>query len=87
MVPKTFLITPYHSLSVYLSWYGSYTMHDTILALKGESNVVSELAKLMVNSIAGSLETQSIWDGDTMDLNIWVTMQLAHSVTPSDSGW
>jgi hypothetical protein len=29
MVPKTFLITPYHSLSVYLSWYGSYTMHDT----------------------------------------------------------
>jgi hypothetical protein len=30
MVPKTFLITPYHSLSVYLSWYGSYTMHDNV---------------------------------------------------------
>jgi hypothetical protein len=48
-------------------------MHP-VLASKGESNVVSELAKLMANSIAGSLETQSVWDGDMMDLNIWVTM-------------
>jgi hypothetical protein len=43
MVPKTFLITPYHSLSVYLSWYGSYTMHDSGTAQHGcPSDTVSD---------------------------------------------
>ncbi|KAG2048135.1 hypothetical protein BDR06DRAFT_841326, partial [Suillus hirtellus] len=53
---------------------------------KGERDVDSDWAKLMANSIAGSRDTQSFWLDGMHERSICVTVRLARSVAPSDSG-
>ena len=52
----------------------------------GEYPVDSDCARLIVNSIAGNLETQSFWVGPIQDRNICPIVRLARSVEPSISG-
>ncbi|KAG2335790.1 hypothetical protein BDR05DRAFT_897747, partial [Suillus weaverae] len=51
-----------------------------------EVPVDSDLARLIVNSIAGSLATQSFWLGAIHDLSICPIVRLARLVAPSVCG-
>ncbi|TFK79825.1 hypothetical protein K466DRAFT_504927 [Polyporus arcularius HHB13444] len=53
----------------------------------GAKPVLSDLAELIANSIAGNLLTQSFWLGPIHCRSICSTVRLARSVEPSVSGW
>jgi len=75
MVPKTFLITPYHSLSVYLSWYGSYTMHDTSTDLWIRSDWIWHLELQM--------RSANVWDMTKADTKFFMKNRTSQSVNLS----
>ena len=54
---------------------------------KGANPVLSNLAELMTNSMAGSFTTQSFWFRWMHCRSIWVIIWLTLSVKPSDCGW
>lgn len=57
------------------------------LRKNGANPVLSDRDMFIANSIAGSLETQSFWEGCMHCLIMVVRVRLARSVDPSDSGW
>ncbi|KZV59655.1 hypothetical protein PENSPDRAFT_595048, partial [Peniophora sp. CONT] len=49
--------------------------------------VVLFTAELIANSAKGTLSSQSVWSGWTIERSICTTVRILRSVTPSVCGW
>ena len=52
-----------------------------------EYSIDSDQVRLLANSIAANLDTQSFWVAPMQDLNIWPIIQFTCSADPSVSAW